>query len=112
MHKIVKVMLFYKVEDIILVNGAAGPVLDLKVLIPSPGAQHPADASNLVAMCTKSKTYIASLNPMPPVIRFKHPKPQNAREGTIPYLAWRRTHAQGMLLIERDVVAYGERYHV
>lgn len=74
----------------VVLNGAAGPILAVANLLPSEATQlHAIDGYSLAAYATAKKIVIISVQQTIKAM-FQIPRPaEAAREGALPYLAWR-----------------------
>ena len=88
-----KVSILINVHRQVLLQGKAGRVLALSVLMANPDFPHLSDSFGLIAIATETMMTVIALEPALR-IAYRLPREEDARTGVIPSLCWRALQAR------------------
>ena len=88
-----KVSILVNVHRQVLLQGRAGRVLAISVLMANPDFPHLSDNSGLIAIATETMMSVIALQPKLS-IAYRLPREEDARTGVIPSLCWRALQAR------------------
>ena len=88
-----KVSILVNVARTVLLQGKAGRVLSVAVLMANPDFPHLSDQFGLVAIATETMTSVIALEPKL-AMAYRLPREEDARVGVLPCLCWRSLQAR------------------